>query len=216
MSTWFADPSGYDALVERSNVYLAPRLSEGIGMGFLEAMANGMLVLAADAPTHDETISNWISGILFNPATPHHIDVAGSAARMGRMAWKTCELGHAKWLASLSSVVEFIRSTPRPSLGSRVDAAQLSEGLVASYRAGIPTYTSFLLNNRAVLDALVPSESRGRLVVAPAGEVVEQQPVMHVDPFYGEGGADPRHFPWLDQNRFDAGNPACSRHLSPQ
>lgn len=215
VSTWFNNPSDYDALVERSNVYFAPRLSEGIGMGFLEAMANGMLVFAADAPTHDEYISNWTSGILINPATAHPVDVTDSAARLGRMAWKACELGHARWLASIESIIEFVREAPRPALGGRIDPERLAQGLITSYHAGIPTYTSFLLNNRAVLDALVPATARHRLVVSNAGAVIEQQIVLRNDPLFGDSASDLRH-PWLDQNRFDASNPDCLRHLTPQ
>jgi glycosyltransferase involved in cell wall biosynthesis len=50
--------------VEPANIILSPRLSEGAGMVFIEAMARGCAVIAHDAPTMNEYIKNRKTGIL--------------------------------------------------------------------------------------------------------------------------------------------------------
>jgi hypothetical protein len=66
ITTWFSDKSDYIEELRNCNIFLAPRYSEGIGQGFLDAMANGLAVVAYDLPTHSEYIVNWVNGILFN------------------------------------------------------------------------------------------------------------------------------------------------------
>lgn len=65
-STWFKSKNDFLDIVANSHIYVAPRYSEGIGMGFLEAMGMGKLVVAHDMPTHNEYIENNHNGILFN------------------------------------------------------------------------------------------------------------------------------------------------------
>jgi hypothetical protein len=65
-SKWFEHPDDYLNCVCSHDIYVAPRYSEGIGMGFLEAMGLGKVVLAHDAPTHSEYIKSNHNGILFD------------------------------------------------------------------------------------------------------------------------------------------------------
>jgi hypothetical protein len=60
----FVSYQDYLALLARTQIYVAPRASEGVGMAFLEAMASGCAVLAADAPTMNERINHTHTGIL--------------------------------------------------------------------------------------------------------------------------------------------------------
>ena len=69
-STWYANKEDMLADIDNSALYIAPRLSEGIGMSFLEAMARGRCVIAACYPTMHEYIKDGINGYLFNPAAP--------------------------------------------------------------------------------------------------------------------------------------------------
>lgn len=66
VSTWFENREEYLAAVAGCEIYVAPRYTEGIGMSFLEAMSMGRVVVAHDAPTHSEYISNFDNGILFD------------------------------------------------------------------------------------------------------------------------------------------------------
>ena len=52
--------------IKDANIVLAPRLTEGVGMVFLEAMARGACVIAHDAPTMNEYIEHADNGILFS------------------------------------------------------------------------------------------------------------------------------------------------------
>jgi hypothetical protein len=52
--------------MDQANIFVASRHNEGIGMGLLEAMARGMVVIAHDAPTHDEYITHGVNGLLTN------------------------------------------------------------------------------------------------------------------------------------------------------
>jgi glycosyltransferase involved in cell wall biosynthesis len=65
-SNWFTRSEDYLECVNAHDIYIAPRYTEGIGMGFLEAMAIGKVVIAHDEPTHNEYIKNDHNGILFN------------------------------------------------------------------------------------------------------------------------------------------------------
>ena len=55
---WMARREDALALIDECDIYIAPRSCEGIGMGFLEAMARGLCVVAFDAPTMNEYISD--------------------------------------------------------------------------------------------------------------------------------------------------------------
>jgi glycosyltransferase involved in cell wall biosynthesis len=56
----------YLELLKKSNIYLAPRKIEGIGLSFLEAMAIGMVVVAYDNGTMNEYIKHDYNGYLFD------------------------------------------------------------------------------------------------------------------------------------------------------
>jgi hypothetical protein len=69
----FLSSREYLDLLSRSQVFLAPRKMEGIGMIFLEAMASGSAVIASDAPTMNEYIRQGENGFLLRPTVPHLI-----------------------------------------------------------------------------------------------------------------------------------------------
>lgn len=73
-SNWFEDRRDYHDLLKQADIYIAPRYSEGIGMGFLEAMLEGCCVIAHDMATHNEYIENWSNGILVDfTSNPHQV-----------------------------------------------------------------------------------------------------------------------------------------------
>jgi len=49
-----------------SNIFLAPRPSEGVGVTFLEAMGRGQAVLAINNPTMTDYIQNYETGVILN------------------------------------------------------------------------------------------------------------------------------------------------------
>lgn len=98
LTDWFETRAEYHRVVEECQVYFAPRDYEGIGMGFLEAMALGKCVVAPDTPTHNEYIVHGVNGILYDPLNPQPLDFSNHA-ELGRAARETCVAGRAKWLA---------------------------------------------------------------------------------------------------------------------
>ena len=107
LSKWFENKSELEEVLNKSNIYFAPRATEGIGMGFLEAMARGMAVIANDLPTHNEYISNWVNGILYNRQNPVYIDLS-SAEKIGKMARESVFRGHHRWIENINSMKNFI------------------------------------------------------------------------------------------------------------
>ncbi len=63
-SSWFSNRESLQRVLLASQIYVAPRLCEGIGHAFLEAMAAGRLVVAHDAGTHSDYISHGRNGYL--------------------------------------------------------------------------------------------------------------------------------------------------------
>ena len=63
-SAWFDRKEELTEKIKESAWYLAPRKKEGIGMSFLEAMAMGRCVAAADETTMNEIITHRINGYL--------------------------------------------------------------------------------------------------------------------------------------------------------
>lgn len=66
----FQERSAYLKRLSQSQIAIAPRRKEGIGMAFLEAMAMGKCVVANDDATMNEYIVNGESGILFDMRNP--------------------------------------------------------------------------------------------------------------------------------------------------
>ena len=70
---------------------------EGIGHSVLEAMALGMCVVAPNASTMNEYVTNGLTGLLWDVERPRPIDFSDIAS-MGALARKRVEEGHNEWL----------------------------------------------------------------------------------------------------------------------
>jgi hypothetical protein len=57
--------------MDRGNVFVCPRLTEGIGMAMIEAMARGMVIIAHDAPTQNEYVIDGVNGFLVDATQPN-------------------------------------------------------------------------------------------------------------------------------------------------
>lgn len=73
-SDWFETHEDYLDMVRECDIYIAPRMYEGIGFSFLEAMAMGKAVVATDLPTMNEYILDGINGYLFSMDDLHPVD----------------------------------------------------------------------------------------------------------------------------------------------
>ena len=106
-STWFENPADLQALLGRHNVYFAPRVLEGIGFSFIEAMCRGMAVIAPDKPTMNEYITDGVNGLLWTHGEPSELNFS-HAARLGRNARESALIGRGRWNEMLPRVRDFI------------------------------------------------------------------------------------------------------------
>lgn len=96
----------YLRILERCNIFICPRQFEGIGMSFLEAMANGMLIVSVDNPTMNEYIKDGQNGYLFKK--PRELDITkDKLEEMRRKSVEGCQKGYSEWLKQRSRLVEY-------------------------------------------------------------------------------------------------------------
>lgn len=145
-SKWHQDSNEYLKALDKANVFVAPRLSEGIGLTMLEAFARGLLVLANDDAVHNEYIANWTNGILFNPSSnPFHINLL-DAKYMAYNGWKAACLGYEEWMDNIPTMLRFIAETPdHPKPRSAMSKSDLI-GYWDAYTLGIAAYRRCLRN----------------------------------------------------------------------
>lgn len=96
ITRWGNDRSTYSAASADSQIIFAPRLKEGIGMSFLEAMATGRVVAAPDDATMNEYLTDGVTGFLYDPAAPAEIPFA-ETMEMGRRARESIQHGKRRW-----------------------------------------------------------------------------------------------------------------------
>jgi hypothetical protein len=127
-STWLETREEFLDLLRRSNVFIAPRLNEGIGLALLEAMAQGQCVIAHNDSTHNEYIEHGKHGLLFSLHNPCPLDLS-NAATLARNARERISFGHQKWLAdqeTLTRRLENIATAKIKPLTSNVEKVALS------------------------------------------------------------------------------------------
>ena len=69
-SEWFSTRKDYLSAISKAEVFFAPRIREGIGLSFLEAMAYGACVVAPDLPTMNEYIIHGKTGLFMILSIP--------------------------------------------------------------------------------------------------------------------------------------------------
>ncbi len=130
-STWYGRREDMTAEMLKSAIYMAPRPYEGIGMSFLEAMANGRCVVAPDCPTMNEYIVNGKTGILYywddaaQKQNPPPVDVSESGIReIQHNALAFIRRGYRRWLVESGNILKWISEEPKPDLAKLATAAK--------------------------------------------------------------------------------------------
>lgn len=111
-SDWFSDKNKYKEIMYSKQIYIAPRIKEGIGLSFLEAMAAGLVVVAPNLPTMSEYIVNAENGYLYDPYHPVPIRF-GNLARVAQNAKDTMLCGQKAWAIDKGKIIDFIESPMR-------------------------------------------------------------------------------------------------------
>jgi glycosyltransferase involved in cell wall biosynthesis len=109
ISEWFKNRENYFSVASAANVYFAPRLYEGIGMSFLEAMAMGKCVVAPNNPTMNEYINHGVTGYLYDPNNPRPIDFS-NASQVAENALVYIEKGYKSWATKRAEIFDFIQA----------------------------------------------------------------------------------------------------------
>lgn len=109
VSNWFENINDLNLILDSCVFYFAPRLEEGIGMSFLEALSRGMCVVAPDMPTMNEYIVSGYNGILYNPFNNDIIDLS-NVEFLCRNAYEDCIEGYDKWIKTLPEIKKFMES----------------------------------------------------------------------------------------------------------
>jgi hypothetical protein len=107
ITDWFPGKDEYLSLVNSANISFAPRIFEGIGMSFLEAMAMGKCVVAPNLPTMNEYIRHGENGLLYDPGNPKPLDFS-SNEQLGMMARISAEEGYRQWKEGEKELIQFI------------------------------------------------------------------------------------------------------------
>ncbi|WP_024511965.1 glycosyltransferase [Bradyrhizobium sp. ARR65] len=106
-SKWFEDKADLNARIARANIYFAPRLEEGIGQAFLEAMARGQCVIAPNHGTMNEYILPGLNGLLYDINNPRPLDFS-KVGELGRQAKKTAYVGRRLWEEAEQELLQFV------------------------------------------------------------------------------------------------------------
>jgi glycosyltransferase involved in cell wall biosynthesis len=111
-STWFEDKHELNRLIAKSACYIAPRIREGIGMSFLEAMAMGRCVIAPNNFTMNEYIQHGVNGLLYDikdPAPLEQVDIR----KIQQNAFETIRSGHEQWSVKKYELLDLLEEAPK-------------------------------------------------------------------------------------------------------
>ena len=111
-SEWFESKEDMISTLKKAAIYFAPRIKEGIGMSFLDAMALGRCVIAPDNPTMNEYIINGVNGYLYKPDALKKIKL-GNIREIQQNALDFIKNGSRKWDMEKDSILKIIESAPQ-------------------------------------------------------------------------------------------------------
>jgi glycosyltransferase involved in cell wall biosynthesis len=108
-SEWFENKMDKWAVAEKSAIFIAPRITEGIGQGELEAMALGRAVVAVNAPTLNEYITHNVNGYLYDFNNPQPIDFS-NLREVQKNSYRSIIYGYKNWEKKKIGIINFIKS----------------------------------------------------------------------------------------------------------
>lgn len=106
-TNWFQNREELLDIIMQSSYYAAPRIYEGIGMSFLEAMALGRCVIAPDYPTMNEYIINGETGLLYNYQNPELLEMP-NIEKIQKNTYEYMSEGYLIWEKEKGNIIEWI------------------------------------------------------------------------------------------------------------
>jgi len=116
ITSWFDNKKQAEENEAKSNLYIAPRTMEGIGLGFLDAMASGLPVIAMNTPTHNEYIVHGVNGLMYDSTiTPFNkADITPDILKAYSASQSYfVRSGHAQWTLQREYLKSFITDDPQ-------------------------------------------------------------------------------------------------------
>ncbi|MEA5442685.1 glycosyltransferase family 4 protein [Cyanobium gracile] len=107
ISHWLESKEEVMQIIRDCDVYIAPRLEEGIGQSFLEALSAGICVVAPNNGTMNEYLVDGVNGMLYDPASPKPL-IFTDIARIRENADRTAERLRMNWECDQEGVLGFI------------------------------------------------------------------------------------------------------------
>lgn len=90
-------------------LYIAPRPYEGIGMGFLEAMAMGRCIVAPNHPTMNEYITHGTNGLLYDFHLPRAIK-SSNIEEIQKNAFQYIKWGYTQWENNKYKIIDWLEA----------------------------------------------------------------------------------------------------------
>lgn len=112
ISHWLENKEDIMQIVNDCDVYIAPRLEEGIGQSFLEALSAGLCIVAPNNGTMNEYLIDGVNGILYNPCDFEPLKLTDIRS-IRKNARQTAEQMQKNWETDQYRLVNYIL---RPSL----------------------------------------------------------------------------------------------------
>lgn len=106
-SSWFDSKKEMNEFIKDKGLYIAPRLEEGIGMSFLEAMSSGKAVIANKQHTMDEYIINGETGYLCDFKAPRPLDTK-NIEQVQKNTHEYMKQGYNNWLKDREQIITLI------------------------------------------------------------------------------------------------------------
>jgi hypothetical protein len=106
-STWFDNKEEYNNLLHAADIFFTPRMEEGIGQSFLEALSRGQCVVAPNHGTMNEYIIHELNGLLYDATSPKPLDLS-NYIQIGNNAQAAVIAGRAAWDNNEDQLVEYI------------------------------------------------------------------------------------------------------------
>ena len=107
ISHWFESKEEIMKVIRSCDIYLAPRLEEGIGQSFLEALSAGLCVVAPNNGTMNEYLVDGVNGMLYDPASLEPLRFT-DIARIRENAHRTAEQLLMNWERDQARVLDFL------------------------------------------------------------------------------------------------------------
>jgi len=101
----------YNRLLSSCNIFIAPRQAEGIGISFIEALSQGMCIIAPDNSTMNEYIVHERNGLLYDLKNPRELNLS-NLAEMRENAIKTAEEDYELWGKTKDKILIDLNKNP--------------------------------------------------------------------------------------------------------